>query len=165
MDARSQLGELARQPEGAGSLSGMARPTSALRAEEISFLTERHLATLTTLRPAGRPHVVAIAFTFEDGLVRIITNAASRKVRNVEHTGWAAVCQVDGERWLTLEGPATVTADPARVGRPSPPTSSATAPSAENPYRVAIEIAVEQSSAGSGDSAARAGAAIEFGSA
>lgn len=145
MDARPRLGELdsSRQPEGAGSLSGMARPTSALRPDEISFLTERHLATLTTLRPAGRPHVVAIAFTFEDGLVRIITNAASRKVRNVEHTGWAAVCQVDGERWLTLEGPATVTADPSRVGLAVAAHEQRYRPVTENPSRVAIEITVE----------------------
>lgn len=84
-----------------------------------SFLTERHLATLTTLRPDGTPHVVAVGFTFDAdaGLARVITFAASRKVKNVlaRPGGPAALCQVDGGRWLTLEGSATVSNDPERV--------------------------------------------------
>lgn len=84
-----------------------------------SFLTERHLATLTTLRPNGTPHVVAVGFTFDvaAGLARVITFAASRKVKNVlaRPGGPAALCQVDGGRWLTLEGAATVSNDPERV--------------------------------------------------
>ena len=33
----------------------------------LDFLTERHLATLTTLRPDGTPHVVPVGFTYDAG--------------------------------------------------------------------------------------------------
>lgn len=89
----------------------MARldPTQ-LTAAATEFVTERHLATLTTLRPDGSPHVVPVGFTF-DALrseVRVITFAGSLKVRHAT-AGWrAAVCQVDGGRWITFEGTITV---------------------------------------------------------
>ena len=42
----------------------------------LAFLTERHLATLTTLRADGSPHVVPVGFTFDAGSLtaRIITS-------------------------------------------------------------------------------------------
>ena len=33
----------------------------------LDFLTERHLATLTTLRRDGSPHVVPVGFTYDAG--------------------------------------------------------------------------------------------------
>ena len=97
----------------------MALDPAALPPEVAAFTAERHLATLTTLRPDGSPHVVAVGFTWDPaaGLVRVITFAPSRKARNLVASpgSRAAVSQVDGGRWLTLEGPATVTDDPARV--------------------------------------------------
>lgn len=122
----------------------MARTPAELTPAELAFLTDTHLATLTTLRPGGRPHVVAIAFTYEEGLVRIITDGSSRKVRNVAGHGWAAVCQVDGRRWLTLEGAAEVTTDPARVAAAVGAHERRYRPVAENPSRAAIEITVER---------------------
>jgi PPOX class probable F420-dependent enzyme len=82
----------------------------------LDFLTARHLASLTTLRRDGSPHVVAVGFTFDPDtrLARVITGDGSVKVRNAERpdpTGGApraAICQVDGPRWLTLEGTALV---------------------------------------------------------
>lgn len=89
-----------------------------LPAEVLTFLSERHLATLTTLRPDGSPHVVPVGFSYDHQaqLVRVITFASSKKVRNLEASpgSRAVVCQVDGGRWLTLEGSAVVTADPER---------------------------------------------------
>jgi len=97
----------------------MAHDPTALSAEITEFVTERHLATLTTMRADGTPHVVAVGFTWDpaEQLVRVITWAGSRKARNVAQApnGPAAVCQVDGGRWLTMEGRATVTSDPQRV--------------------------------------------------
>lgn len=97
----------------------MAHDPAALAPEVTQFLSDRHLATLTTMRPDGTPHVVAVGFTWdaEAGLVRVITWAGSRKARNVvaRPGSPAAVCQVDGGRWLTLEGTAEVTDDPQRV--------------------------------------------------
>lgn len=78
----------------------------------LTFLSDRHLATLTTLRGNGSPHVVPVGFTFDRAaaLVRVITSNDSVKVRNAERPrpdgrpGRAAVCQLEGRHWLTLEG-------------------------------------------------------------
>jgi F420H(2)-dependent biliverdin reductase len=84
----------------------MAQDITALSPEVLAFLSERHLATLTTLRADGSPHVVPVGFSYDptDRLVRIITAAGSVKARNAARGGRAAVSQVDGPRWLTLEG-------------------------------------------------------------
>jgi len=99
----------------------MAHDPHALSEEILEFLAERHLSTLTVLRPDGSPHVTPVGFTWDNhaGLARIITWAGARKVH---HLSWptggslprASVCQVDGGRWLTLEGHAVVTTDPER---------------------------------------------------
>jgi PPOX class probable F420-dependent enzyme len=87
----------------------------------LDFWRERHLCTLTTLRPDGRPHVVPVGVTYdpEAGLARVITNKTSVKVGNVLAAGPegtpVAVCQVDGGRWATLEGRARVRTEPERV--------------------------------------------------
>ncbi|MFF7262418.1 pyridoxamine 5'-phosphate oxidase family protein [Streptomyces sp. NPDC008159] len=113
----------------------------------LAFWRERHLCTLTTLRPDGTPHVVPVGVTYdpEAGLARVITNKSSRKVRHVLAAGpdgaAVAVCQVDGGRWATLEGRARVSTEPERIadavrryaeryGRTPGP----------NPNRVVIEI-------------------------
>src|ERR687888_2339969 len=95
----------------------MGYDPAALPDDVLAFLAERHLATLTTLDSDGRPHVVAVGFTFDPDsrLVRIITNAGSQKAVNAARGGRAAVGQVEGKRWLSLEGAATVTDDPDRV--------------------------------------------------
>lgn len=97
----------------------MAHDPSSLQPEITTFLTERHLASLTTMRADNTPHVVAVGFTWdpERSLVRVITWSGSRKARNVAErpNSPAAVCQVDGGRWLSLEGTAVVTDEPARV--------------------------------------------------
>ncbi|MEU6974609.1 MULTISPECIES: pyridoxamine 5'-phosphate oxidase family protein [unclassified Streptomyces] len=113
----------------------------------LSFWREYHMSTLTTPRPNGTPHVVAVGVTYdpENGLARVITNKHSRKVANVLAAGSdgarVAVCQVDKGRWATLEGiarirtEAEVVADAVdryaeRYGRVPAP----------NPDRVVIEI-------------------------
>ena len=81
------------------------------------FLAERHLATLTTMRPDGSPHVVPVAFTWDAGalVARVIASGGTRKVRNAEAGCRAVLCQVDGRRWLSLEGTANVLRDPEAV--------------------------------------------------
>lgn len=116
--------------------------------EQRAFLSERHLATLTTLRPDGSPHVVAVGFTYDAdaGLVRVITFASSRKARNLAAApgSRAAVCQVDGGRWLTLEGPAVVTSDPERVAEAVRRYAERYRQPGERDDRVAIEIQVDR---------------------
>ena len=124
----------------------MGLDPAALPSEVLGFLAERHLATLTTLGPGGRPHVVAVGFTFDPDrrLVRIITNAGSQKAVNAARGGRAAVGQVDGRRWLSLEGPAAVTDDPDRVAAAVAAYGTRYRQPGENPNRVALEITVER---------------------
>ncbi len=112
----------------------------------LGFLAEHHLASLTTLRADGTPHVVPVGFAFDptDALVRVITNAGSQKAANATRGGRAAVCQVDGGRWLTLEGQVRVTADPARVAEAVAAYARRYRQPGDNPNRVAIEISVDR---------------------
>ncbi|MGI3786701.1 MAG: hypothetical protein ACRYG2_38640, partial [Janthinobacterium lividum] len=49
-------------------------------------------------------------------LARVITGGASVKARLAARAGAiAALCQVDGRRWLTLQGPIHVESDPEAV--------------------------------------------------
>ncbi|MCB0972359.1 MAG: PPOX class F420-dependent oxidoreductase [Acidimicrobiales bacterium] len=126
----------------------MALDLSDLSAEVLAFLGEYHLASLTTARPDGSPHVVPVGFSYDPGerIARIITWADSRKARNVAHRpgGRAVVCQVDGGRWLSLEGPATVTDDPARVAAAIEGYAGRYRQPGDRDDRVAIEIAVDR---------------------
>lgn len=125
----------------------MALDPRALPDEVRTFLTERHLATLTTLRPDGTPHVVAVGFTWDPAaqIVRVITNGTSRKAVHVRQgSPRAVVAQVDGARWLSLEGAPTVSADPVRVAEAVRRYGERYRVPAVNPARVVIEIAVDR---------------------
>jgi PPOX class probable F420-dependent enzyme len=126
----------------------MALDPANLSDDVLAFLTDRHLATLTTLRPDGSPHVAPVGFTYDADarLVRIITFAGSRKVRNLDATagGRAVVCQVDGARWLSLEGRADVTDDPARVAAAVDAYAGRYRQPADRADRRAIEIHVDR---------------------
>ena len=112
----------------------------------LEFLREYHLASLTTLRADGSPHVVPVGFSWDPdaGLVRIITRAGSQKVRNAARGGRAAVSQVDGGRWLTLEGTITVTQDPDRVAEAVRRYSERFRQPEPRDDRVALELTVDR---------------------
>lgn len=112
----------------------------------LSFLAERHLATLTTLRPDGSPHVVPVGFAYshDERLVRIISAAGSVKARNADAGGRAAVSQVDGGRWLTLEGEIRMASDPERIAAAEAAYAARYQAPRERADRVAIEIAVDR---------------------
>jgi F420H(2)-dependent biliverdin reductase len=124
----------------------MAHDPAALSPELTGFLAERHLASLTTVRADGSLHVCAVGFTWDADarIARVITSAGSQKARNVQATGRAAVGQVDGPRWCSLEGPARVVDDPAAVGVAVDRYRARYREPRENPNRVAIEITVER---------------------
>lgn len=124
----------------------MTTPTVELSPAAVEFCTERHLATLTTLRADGTPHVVPVGFTWDAaaGLVRVITGGGSVKARNVRRSGYAAVGQVDGRRWLTLEGPATVLDDPEQVREAERRYAERYRTPRENPARVVLAIEVRR---------------------
>ncbi len=112
----------------------------------VAFLAERHLATLTTLRADGSPHVVAVGFTYapDERLARVITFAGSVKARNAARGGRAAVCQVDGGRWLTLEGTVRATTDADAVADAVERYATRYRQPNERDDRVAIEIEVDR---------------------
>jgi PPOX class probable F420-dependent enzyme len=125
----------------------VALDPDALPSAAQDFLRERHLATLTTLRPDGTPHVVAVGFTWDEHsrLVRVITNGTSRKVAHVrEGSPRAVVAQVDGRRWMSLEGRPTVSDDPERVAEAVRRYAERYRQPSENPARVVLEIAVDR---------------------
>jgi PPOX class probable F420-dependent enzyme len=124
----------------------MATAPGDLTPEAHAFLRERHLGTLSTVRADGTLHVCAVGFTWDpDGLlVRVITGDGSQKVRNVERSGRAAVGQVDGGRWLSLEGRARVTRDRDEIAGAVARYTERYREPRVNPQRVAIEIVVER---------------------
>ncbi|MGR3936846.1 pyridoxamine 5'-phosphate oxidase family protein [Streptomyces sp. BRA346] len=117
----------------------------------LAFWRERHVCTLTTLRPDGTPHVVPVGVTYDPdaGLARVIASGHSRKVAHVRAASRSAegarvaVCQMAGKRWATLEGTARVRTEPELIAdaerryaeryehEPRP-----------NPHRVLIEIMI-----------------------
>ena len=128
----------------------MSQDATRLTGAALEFLGERHLATLTTLRPDGSPHVVAIGFTYdvERELVRVITFAGAIKAGNAARRAGsgnrAAVCQVDGGRWITLEGPVRLSADPDDVAAGVERYAARYREPAARLDRVVIEIAVDR---------------------
>ena len=125
----------------------MSFDLDALPPEVLDFLTERHLATLTTLRADGSPHVVPVGFTYEPAtrLARVITSGDSVKARNADRDGAiAALCQVERARWLTLSGPIRVSSDPADVADAVERYAGRYRQPRVNPRRVVLVVQVER---------------------
>jgi PPOX class probable F420-dependent enzyme len=125
----------------------VSRNPADLAPATLEFLTERHLATLTTLRADGSPHVVPVGVTFDAATTtaRVITSGTSAKARHVrDGQERVAVCQVDGARWLTLEGTAVVKDDAASVADAVERYAQRYRQPRVNPARVVIEISVDR---------------------
>ncbi len=123
----------------------MVLPDSSAFAD---FWRERHLCTVTTLRPDGSPHVVpmGVALDLESDRAWAITSETSRKARNIGAGGTdgslIAVCCVDGRYWSTLEGRAIISADPETVAEAERRYAERYRIPRENPARVALRIEV-----------------------
>ncbi len=114
----------------------------------LGFVRERHLATLTTLRADGSPHVVPVGFSYDAdaNVVRVITFYPSQKAINAQRGCRAAVSQVDGGRWITLEGEArlvTLDDDPDEVRKAVDGYAQRYREPKERENRVAIIIAID----------------------
>jgi F420H(2)-dependent biliverdin reductase len=118
----------------------------SMSAAAREFLTERHLATLSTLRADGGPHVVPVGFTWDDerGVARVITFAGAVKAANAASGARAAVCQIDGPRWLTLEGPVAVRSDATSVAAAVAAYAVRYRPPKVRDDRVVLEIDVDR---------------------
>ena len=143
-----------------------------LTPEQHVFVIERHVATLTTLRPDGSPHVVPVAFTWDadSGVAWMTSEDGSAKVRNVEAaqgkgpagagpvgagpagagpvgTGTGArgaLCQVSGGRWVTFEGELTVSRDPAVIADAERRHAVRYGPLDPDPRRVVLRLVVDR---------------------
>ena len=117
-----------------------------LPSPALDFMRERHLATLTTLRKDGSPHVVPVGFTWDDdaGLVRIITGGDTTKAANAMRGGRAVVCQVESWRWISLEGPVSVLVHPEPVADAVRRYAERYRQPRENPARVVLQIHVDR---------------------
>src|SRR6201986_3757849 len=124
----------------------MANFTARLTNDALAFLTERHLAMLTTLRTDNSPHVVAVVFPFDPKthIARVITTGGSQKAVNAERGGVAVLSQVDGARWLSLEGQASVNSQVDAVRDAELRYAQRYRTPRVNPRRVGIEVQIER---------------------
>lgn len=122
----------------------MATLPRDLSPEALEFMAVRHLATLTTLRPDGSPHVVPVGFTWdpERSMARVITSRASRKARNAAAGCPAVLCQVEGRHWLSLQGTARIFDDAESVADAVERYAARYREPRPNPERVVIAIDV-----------------------
>ena len=124
----------------------MPNTTTRLTGDAIAFLSERHLAMLTTLRADGSPHVVAVGFTFDPAthIARVITSDGSQKAVNADRGSVGVLSQVDGARWLSLEGEASVNRDPEAIRDAELRYAQRYRIPKPNPKRVVIEVLVRR---------------------
>ena len=105
------------------------------------FVSDYHLATLSTIARDGGIHVVAVGYTVDEGIVRIITSDGSQKVRNIERDARATVAQVAGPQWLSIAGVAVIERDPEAVARAVALYAERYRQPRVNPKRVVIRLA------------------------
>ncbi|NHA68535.1 pyridoxamine 5'-phosphate oxidase family protein [Phycicoccus flavus] len=124
----------------------MALTPAELPARAVEFMRERHLALFTTLRRDGSPHVVPVGFTWdEDALVaRVIAGRSSAKVLQARAGRRAALGQVDGRRWLSLEGTTRVLEDPDAVRDAEERYAARYRQPRPNPQRVVVVLDVDR---------------------
>lgn len=124
----------------------MALDPHQLSEAAQEFLREYVLATLTTLREDGSPHVVPVGFSYDmsTATAMVIAVDGSQKVVNADRNCRAVVSQVDGPRWLSFEGTASVTRNPVDIRRAEERYASRYRQPAERADRVAIVISVDR---------------------
>ena len=129
----------------------MATDPADLAPAAVEFMRERRLATLTTLRRDGSPHVVPVGFTWDaEALVaRVIASRGSAKVVQARAGRRAALSQVDGRRWITLEGTTRVLEDAASVRDAEQRYAGRYRVPRPNPERVVVVLEVDRVLGGS----------------
>ncbi|HKT04481.1 MAG TPA: PPOX class F420-dependent oxidoreductase [Rugosimonospora sp.] len=85
--------------------------------EVATFLQQQRVATLATIGPAGRPHLVAMWYAVIDGVLWFETKAKSQKAANLRRDDRVTVMVEAGDtydtlRGVALEGRAAVVDDP-----------------------------------------------------
>lgn len=115
---------------------------SAWPAPLLEFWTERHVCSLSTLDPGGRPHAVPVGAALDHELrcAWIITGGGTQKVANLRRDPRLAINQVDGARWSTIVGTAEVLSDADAVARACAHYAERYKPPRANPERVAVRV-------------------------
>lgn len=72
--------------------------------EVDTFLTQRRNATIATLGPQGRPHLVAMWYAYLDGHIWIETKAKSQKVVNLRRDPTMSFLIETGDTYDQLRG-------------------------------------------------------------
>jgi PPOX class probable F420-dependent enzyme len=129
----------------------VATDPAELTPASIAFMAERHLATFPTLRRNGSPHAVPVGFTWDDEarVARVISSRGSAKVVQARAGRRASLTQVDGRRWLTLEGSTRVLEDAASVRDAEQRYAVRYRQPRPNPERVVVVLDVDRVLGGS----------------
>ena len=82
----------------------LAGLTAAVRA----FLDEPRYAVIATINASGMPQLTAVWYALQGNEVLMNTAAGRLKHRNLQRDPRLSICIVDGERYVTLYGRATL---------------------------------------------------------
>ncbi|MCE7008885.1 PPOX class F420-dependent oxidoreductase [Kibdelosporangium philippinense] len=119
-----------------------------LQSDLAAFWRERHLCTFTTIRPDGTPHVVPVGATLDipAGIVRVITSGDSVKAHRIRAASGlpAALCQLDGRRWSTIEGIVVLRDDAESVREAESRYAERYRTPRVNPKRVVLEMTIKR---------------------
>jgi hypothetical protein len=81
------------------------------------YWDERRVAILATTRRDGTLHQVPVRCMRDGSRFLVLTECCSVKARNVAQTGRASLAEETSTRWVTVEGPAHMSADPDLVAK------------------------------------------------
>lgn len=129
-------------PDAASTHDRQAQADRFLSSAGLQFVTDYHLATLSTLAADGTIHSVPVGFTYEAGIARVITSGGSQKVLNAIRGGIATLSQVDRGSWLTLSGTVSISDEAATVADAVTRYAARYRQPSVNPLRVAMLIEV-----------------------
>jgi PPOX class probable F420-dependent enzyme len=116
-----------------------------------TFLEEPRYAVIATINESGAPQLTAIWYELQGDEVLMNTAAGRLKHRNLQRDPRLTVCVVDGERYVTLYGRATLIDDQARaqvddlhlaVRYDGPEAAAARAPLIAQQQRITIRMAL-----------------------
>jgi general stress protein 26 len=80
-------------------------------ADVARFMETEWLASFVTVGSEGKPHVVPMWFTYDDGKIHVQTDRKSVKVQNIKKNGNAAVAVYRGEEAVIIRGRGRVVDD------------------------------------------------------
>ena len=122
----------------AGIVASLLLAVTLVLAAAVAGLMAYHYAQARIRERRG--------FTFDPAthIARVITSGGSQKAVNAEHRGVAVLSQVDGARWLSLEGKSVVRTDAESVRDAELRYAQRYRTPRPNPKRVVIEVKIER---------------------